>query len=776
MGLSPGFALLAMPLVLAGVGDGLADDTGGLDCSREMTAHLERVVRNEDPSGTADARVQLAECYYRAASEAQRDGRGCYDQTRLWKQFVDITPDGPKSDRRLEAYEAITACVEDDVYHKWVQDAFEDSQVLGVLPGLLEGIGVKEVVPILNTVRSKENKGLSDFFMIAELSAMQREASGGVPVEQTLLQELPLNPGHEPEVFYGFGLSQLRRGNRHKARELFRQGLGMEEGGYVRLQTVYVLGLAWPLVFVFVTLGLIWVAGVVTLRAKELEYLEEIDEVQGIKPGRSRFVILSVIAAVSLVATYHFVVFGHPAAFAGLFFGAIFASGWLVVWPMRPFLSERVTPLWKGLKSLLGGRLFLRFMQGINPSLQFTILVLTVFAFLGVTMIPNGDLRIAGMVVVPLIFFATVGSVILSMLQRSGSLRRSLWWLAAGASLPFLAFSLVAQWDGLIEPLKRGFAPSSVVINRALISVMFWFIGAAAAVMIGRIVARSIIDPLRRIDEAVKAIRLGDFDKTTNVERNDEIGELAGAVDEMAAGLRHRERLKRTLRRYVGRVIGDRLISDDTSIARPQRTRGTILFCDVRGFTTLSESMPPENVVEILNEHFARMEPIVDRWGGVVDKFIGDGMLAVWDIPERVGTYDGIAGERLACEAAIDMLEALEELNGILAERELPTLVLGIGINSGVVVAGPIGSAEREEYTVIGNTVNTAQRAESAAGAQAPILVTESVAEVVRPYATLAEMEPIPLKGKTKAVKLFQLVELTERIEKSAPLTEASGA
>ena len=169
-----------------------------------------------------------------------------------------------------------------------------------------------------------------------------------------------------------------------------------------------------------------------------------------------------------------------------------------------------------------------------------------------------------------------------------------------------------------------------------------------------------------------------------------------------------------------------------------------VLFSDIRGFTTLSEHMPAEQVVELLNRYFSRMTAVVHRHGGTVDKFIGDGMMAFFGAPNRLA-----APERAAFEAAHEMLGELRALNAELRAEGQAALGIGIGLHAGLAVIGHIGSAERHEYTAIGDTVNIAARLESLCKELGyPIICSDAVARSLEYPATLAALGERALKGR----------------------------
>src|SRR6476659_133590 len=185
----------------------------------------------------------------------------------------------------------------------------------------------------------------------------------------------------------------------------------------------------------------------------------------------------------------------------------------------------------------------------------------------------------------------------------------------------------------------------------------------------------------------------------------------------------------------------------------------TVMFADIRGFTTMSEAMEPGRVVEILNEYFTRVTDVIFDNGGTLDKYIGDAVMAVFGAPISKGN-DAAA----AVNSAIQIQRLLIELNRAAAARDWPELRVGIGINTGSAIAGNIGSPRRLDYTVVGDAVNTAQRLmTNAAGGL--ILISESTAKKLGKKFALEQLPELKVKGRSEAVPVFAV----DWAEKSAP-------
>jgi adenylate cyclase len=196
------------------------------------------------------------------------------------------------------------------------------------------------------------------------------------------------------------------------------------------------------------------------------------------------------------------------------------------------------------------------------------------------------------------------------------------------------------------------------------------------------------------------------------------IGWANTAVSGMFLGLRRRDNLSR----FLPRQVVERVLNSGDGALAPVQREVTILFSDIRDFTSLSESLPPRAVLELLDDYFGHMSQIVMGHGGIVNKFLGDGMLACWGVPDE-DPHHAVNAMR----AALDMRTKLVELNAWRAQRGEPPLRIGIGLHTGVVAAGMLGGAEQHEYTVIGDAVNLTSRVEGLTKALGEdILVSES--------------------------------------------------
>jgi class 3 adenylate cyclase len=274
------------------------------------------------------------------------------------------------------------------------------------------------------------------------------------------------------------------------------------------------------------------------------------------------------------------------------------------------------------------------------------------------------------------------------------------------------------------------------------------------AVMSALLVAGRIAQPLVDLAAAMGRLRRGDFDaRSPSVRRTDEVGDLARAFDEMAQGLRERERLRGTLGRYVSGDVAERILSESSDLALTgELRRVTVLFLDVRGFTAITEKLPPEEVMALLNAYFDVVVDRVAAHGGTLHKFMGDAALCVWGAPRELPDP-----ELAAVRCAVAIQRGAAQVSDDRLRRNLPALELGIGINAGEVVAGNLGAAQRLEYTVIGDPVNLAQRIQSQARG-GEVLISQSVQEKLPPgLFDLSARSAVQLKGRSQPVPLWEV-------------------
>lgn len=277
----------------------------------------------------------------------------------------------------------------------------------------------------------------------------------------------------------------------------------------------------------------------------------------------------------------------------------------------------------------------------------------------------------------------------------------------------------------------------------------------SAALFFVFLFSMSLSTPIERLLEITHEIAKGNFDirAQESVHTHDEVGDLALAFDEMTLGLRERDRIKKTFSKFHGSTVADDILAGDTNSLRGTLKEVTVFFSDIRDFTKFSEGHTPEEVVEMLNEYFEIMVGIVTRHGGVVDKFIGDAIMAVWGAP-----HSSERDAELAVAACIEMRTALAELNLRRLGRGKVPIRIGMGLHTGKAISGTIGSTERMEYTVIGDTVNMAARIEASTKSfGTDLLVSELTAQTMQGKFLMEKAGEVEVKGITEPLTLFKV-------------------
>lgn len=286
-----------------------------------------------------------------------------------------------------------------------------------------------------------------------------------------------------------------------------------------------------------------------------------------------------------------------------------------------------------------------------------------------------------------------------------------------------------------------------ITINGIGIAIALGLIGAT-------VLAGQVTQSLNRICEKVTKIGKGEFGTRIEIETEDEFGGLAKEINQMAVGLQERDHLKVNFVRYVSKHIMDLIIQGEKLPAlKGEKKEITLLFSDLRHFTQLSENLPPEKVVYVLNQFLSKMIDVIFENNGTLDKFMGDGLMIEFGAP-----LDDPEHEKNAVATAIKMHQALEEVNDDLAKQNLPKMEMIIGIHSGPAVMGNIGSDKRMEYTAIGNTVNIASRIEEAAKPLGiDILISETTWMKVKDQFRTKDLGLIELRGKTEPVHVYSV-------------------
>lgn len=309
---------------------------------------------------------------------------------------------------------------------------------------------------------------------------------------------------------------------------------------------------------------------------------------------------------------------------------------------------------------------------------------------------------------------------------------------------------LVAPLYALVQgSYDKAFAPL-YTLRRRIIAI-----GAGAlliALFVGVGLAGGITSPVQTLVTGMQEVFRGNLGYRSNIQREDEIGFLATSFNEMVRGLEEREKIRDVINKVVSPEIAHEMLQRGVALVGEVR-EVTVLFADIRGFTSLAEGMLPEELLRLLNAYLGRMSRVIEQEKGVIDKYIGDEVMAIFGTPLPQPDH-----AVRAVAAAIGMLVELGRFNDEQQEQSVaaPVLRIGIGIASGPVVAGNVGSPERLNYTVLGDTVNIASRLQGLTKEyHTPLIMSETT------YHHVAEQYPgrwlgtVAVRGRQEETRLY---------------------
>lgn len=317
----------------------------------------------------------------------------------------------------------------------------------------------------------------------------------------------------------------------------------------------------------------------------------------------------------------------------------------------------------------------------------------------------------------------------------------------AKTSFGVTVFSEISE-DIILEP--------ALEVKRNAFYIAGLFLSAALFFIF--VFSMTLTSPLEKLVQLIDLVSKGNFDVSARkavdnmFDFKDEVTELADAFDHMTEGLKERDKVKNLFSKFHGSSVTDDLMQGEVSLGG-QKKDVVVFFSDIRGFTAFSEKRSPEEVVEMLNEYFGVMVGIINKHGGVVDKFIGDAIMAVWGAPKSSDR-----DSQKAVRACIEMRKGLNDLNERRIARGQPPIQIGMGLHAGPAISGTIGSDERMEYTVIGNTVNTSSRIEASTKAfGTDLLITDDVLSKIGEDFKVEYAGSAEVKGRSEALKMFKV-------------------
>jgi adenylate cyclase len=312
--------------------------------------------------------------------------------------------------------------------------------------------------------------------------------------------------------------------------------------------------------------------------------------------------------------------------------------------------------------------------------------------------------------------------------------------------------------------LAQVLASTSTVIRNQQQAIVVTAVVTALAATLGLgfalLVSSGIARPVRRLLEGTREVEAGRFDRLVSVSTRDEIGQLSAAFNRMIEQLRRNERLRETFGRYIDPKVVEGLIDRPEVATEGKRRVMTIMFCDMKGFTSMSEGMTPQGLVKVMNCYLTTMSTPIRQRRGVIDKYIGDAIMAYWGPP----FVEEAEQTRWACLAAIDMVELVpklrEQLPELLGVRALSAECdIRIGIATGEVLTGSIGSELMMSFTVMGDAVNFASRLEAVNKVYGSrILVSQATAAALDDEFVLREIDRLTVIGQTVPQAVFEVM------------------
>jgi len=337
-----------------------------------------------------------------------------------------------------------------------------------------------------------------------------------------------------------------------------------------------------------------------------------------------------------------------------------------------------------------------------------------------------------------------------------------------------LLFSTPVLYQGLkIGEVHLGLTKKYIEssISKAKVFILLITLGITiAGIAMSMVLSFYFSRPIQRLVGAVEEIGKGNFAHRVNLARNDELGDLGKAINRMAEDLRLKERIQTSFGRYVTPEIVDRILaSPDDEWMKGISLEATIIFVDIRGFTAMAEGSDPDAVVDLLNSYFTMVTDIIIQHGGYLDKFVGDTVMGVFGalIPDH-------AHAESAVRASVQVRRNLPKLNQRFSAAA-KHIRAGIGINTGEVVAGNLGSSKRMEYTVIGDNVNVASRLTDLAGPDEILVSEQTYLKLARiPGFYFRSRGAMEVKGRKEPVKIYEILDQEGNKEKTTEEQQTS--
>ncbi len=337
------------------------------------------------------------------------------------------------------------------------------------------------------------------------------------------------------------------------------------------------------------------------------------------------------------------------------------------------------------------------------------------------------------------------------------------WFSQQNGKMPLLSFSSTLQFRDLtigyaVLTFDRSLLEQARKMTVSTISTITLFmvvIGIISAFVLGQRLTR----PIHQLLDGSHEISSGNYHFRFSERRNDELGLLMRSFNDMTAGLLRKEQVEQTFSRYVSPKVAKELLNDLEQVQLGgHHVRASVLFADIVGFTRLSEKMRPDEVNSLLNDYFTLIDQAAHRCHGHVDKYMGDCAMLLFGVPEHDEDH---CYHAVSCAVLIQ--QQLRELNEQRSQQGLVTAEFRIGVNSGTMLAGNMGSKQRMEYTVVGDAVNLASRLSSVAP-PGEIIITETMHDdqKLENHFTTQRADTIRLRGKSQPVLTYNVLGLKE--------------
>jgi len=282
------------------------------------------------------------------------------------------------------------------------------------------------------------------------------------------------------------------------------------------------------------------------------------------------------------------------------------------------------------------------------------------------------------------------------------------------------------------------------------------FIGTdslAICLILAYFLSKSISEPLFFIKDAIKQVENNNLDARVEIVSNDELGEVAEGFNRMIKSMREGKSIKESFGKYVSKEIMDEIIAGKTSLDGEMK-RATLLFSDLRNFTPFVEQNHPKHVVTIINQYFNEMTLAIKAYNGLVLQYVGDEIEAVFGAPIGIDDHPD-----MAVKAALEMRERLDALNMRIEQQGFEPLSHGIGIHSGAVLAGNIGSEDRMSYALVGDTVNSASRIEGLTKKyKSDIIISQTTFNLLAESYDTEQLASVKVKGKEDEFIIYKVL------------------